>query len=489
MKVTAKGFQTFEQTGIVVDISRSFRVDVKLTIGTESQTVTVEANALAVQSDSNVVSTLINGQQITEMRHQRPQRGFGLPLSAWASAAICRTANAPTSVGASFTISFNGLSQAHNIWMIDGGEAYDRGSGGKMSMMPSQDAIGEFQVLASELSSGLRHLFRRHHQPCRIKSGTQKFHGELWEFDRNDALDAHNYFDKNTGQKKAKPELRYNIYGCNAGGPLFIPHVYNSEKKKTFFFLNEEWRKEIQGSSPNPINSIPSSDLVTSATTFNFAVPAFNNKDQIGAGVGKQIFVPLTSDPVFNAKLTAAGIALPTLNPDGTENYVAFPNNTIPGSLLDANALLFNTLKNIPAADNSATDQLTPSAVKVPINVREDLFRIDHNINDKWSIFGHFIHDAVSQNYATVLWNNDNYPTVGSNFVNPSYSSVIKLTGALKPNVLLEAAFDYDGNKIVIAPVAEAGGSFVQPAGWNAGTYFTGQNQMNRLPNITLEHL
>ena len=270
--------------------------------------------------------------------------------------------------------------------------------------------------------------------------------------------------------------MRYNVYGGNVGGPLFIPHLYNSDRKKTFFFVNEEWRKEINGSSPSPINSIPSADLVTSASTFNYVLPAFNPTAQVAAGVGNQVFVPVTADPAFNAKLTAAG-----LTPGQP-----FPNNTIPGSLLDPNALLFNTLKDIPAATNAATDQLTPPAVKVPIDVREDLFRIDHNINDKWSLFGHFIHDSVSQNYATVLWNSDNYPTVGSNFVNPSYSSVIKLTGALKPNVLLEAAFNYDGNKIVIAPVAEAGGSFVQPSGWNAGSYFTGQNQMNRLPNFTL---
>jgi hypothetical protein len=92
----------------------------------------------------------------------------------------------------------------------------------------------------------------------------------------------------------------------------------------------------------------------------------------------------------------------------------------------------------------------------------------------------------VSQNYATVLWNSDNYPTVGSNFGNPSYSSTIKLTGSLTPNLLLEAAFNYDGNKIGILPVAEGGGSFAIPAGWNAGNYFTGQNAMNRLPNFTL---
>jgi hypothetical protein len=474
MKVTAKGFETFEQKGIVVDISRTFKADIKLTIGQETQTVTVEADALAVQGDSNVVSTLINEQQITELatngRNVVALAALGLGVSG-----NLPDSNAPTSVGSNFAISFNGLNQAHNIWLVDGGEAYDRGSGGKMSVMPSQDALGEFQVLASNyppdygISSGGTISMS-------IKSGTQKFHGEAWEFDRNDALDAYPYFSKNGATVTPNPELRYNVFGANVGGPVFIPHVYNTSRKKTFFFYNEEWRREIQGNPPSPLDSIPAADLVTSPTTFNYAVPAFNNSKQVALPVGQQIFVPTTNDPTFNAKLTAAGLT------PGTP----FPNNTIPASLLDANALLFNTLKNIPAATNQTTDQVTPPGVKVPTFVREDLFRIDHNINDKWQLFGHFIHDAVSQNYATVLWNSDNYPTVGSNFGNPSYSSAIKLTGTLTPNVLIEAAFNYDGNKIVIAPVAEGGGTFAIPTGWNAGTYFTGQNKLNRLPNISL---
>ena len=84
--------------------------------------------------------------------------------------------------------------------------------------------------------------------------------------------------------------------------------------------------------------------------------------------------------------------------------------------------------------------------------MREDLFRIDHNINDKWQLLGHYIGDSVGQTYATSIWSGDNYPTVGSNFSNPSWSSVIKLTGSLTPNVLLEAAFNFDGNKISIQP-------------------------------------
>ena len=474
LKVSAKGFQSYEQKGVVVDISRTFRVDIKLTIGAETQTVTVEADALAVQGDSNVVSTLINEQQITELA-TNGRNVVGLASLGLGVSGNLPDSNAPTSVGSSFAISFNGLNQAHNIWLIDGGEAYDRGSGGKMSMMPSQDALGEFQVLASNyppdygISSGGT-------VSMSIKSGTQKFNGEAWEFDRNDALDAYPYFSKVNSPATPNPELRYNVFGANLGGPVFIPHVYNSSRKRTFFFYNEEWRREIQGNSPSPINSIPSADLITSAQTFNYVLPAFNPSTQVAAGVGHQIFVPTTSDPTFNAKLMAAG-----LTPGE-----AFPGNTIPASLLDSNALLFNTLKDIPAATNQSNDTLTPPAGKIPTYVREDLFRIDHNINDKWQLFGHFIHDAVSQNYATVLWNSDNYPTVGSNFGNPSYSSTIKLTGSLTPNVLLEAAFNYDGNKIAILPVAEGGGSFAIPTGWNAGNYFTGQNAMNRLPNFTL---
>ena len=474
LKVTAKGFQGYEQKGVVVDISRTFRVDIKLTIGAETQTVTVEADALAVQGDSNVVSTLINEQQITELatngRNVVALAALGLGVSG-----NLPDSNAPTSVGSSFAISFNGLNQAHNIWLIDGGEAYDRGSGGKMSMMPSQDALGEFQVLASNyppdygISSGGTISMS-------IKQGTQKFHGEAWEFARNDDFDAYPYFSKVNSPATPNPELRYNVFGANLGGPLFIPHIYNTSRKKTFFFYNEEWRREINGNSPSPINSIPSADLITSASNFTYVLPSFNNSAQVAQPVGKQVFVPTTNDPAFNAKLATAG-----LTPGQP-----FPGNMIPGSLLDPNSLLFNGTKNIPAATNQSTDQLTPAAGKIPTYVREDLFRVDHNINDKWSLFGHFIHDAVSQNYATVLWNGDNYPTVGSNFGNPSYSSTIKLTGSLTPNVLLEAAFNYDGNKIAILPVAEGGASFATPSGWSAGTYFQNQNALNRLPNISL---
>ncbi len=474
LKVATPGFQTFVQTGVVINTSAIVRVDVRLTVGAEATTVTVEANALAVQSDSNVISTLINEQQITELatngRNVVALAALGLGVSG-----NLPDSNMPTSVGSNFAISFNGLNQAHNIWLLDGGEAYDRGSGGKMSVMPSQDALAEFQVLASnyppdygQSSGGTISMS--------IKSGTSRFHGEAWEFARNDAFKAHNYFDNNNGQRAKLSELRYNVFGFNVGGPAFIPKIYNTEKKKTFFFYNEEWRRIIQGQSPSPINTVPQGDNPTSAQDFVYKVPAFNNSDQISAGVGNQLFVPQVSP---NSRIGQLLKGHPELVPGQP-----FPGNVIPGDLLDPNALLFNGMNNVPAASNP-NDTYTPTAGKLPTFVREDLFRIDHNINDKWQIFGHYLHDAVSQNYGTILWGSDTYPTVGSNFVNPSYMTVIKLTGTLTPNVLMEAAFNYDGNKIKISPVAAGGGSFLRPTGWNTGSYFDAKNNdLNRMPNF-----
>jgi hypothetical protein len=268
MKVAAKGFETYTRTGVTVNISATFRVDVALSVGSQATTVTVQAEALTVQADSNVVSTLISQQQIGEL----PMNGRNVIALATLATGVSGNLpdmESPFSVNANYAISFNGLNQAHNIWIVDGGEAYDRGSGGKMSVMPSQDALDEFQVLSSNYEPDYG-LASGGAVTMSLKSGTTRYHGEAWEFIRNDALDAHSYFDTNqsTGAVSPKPELRYNVFGANVGGPVFIPHLYNESKKKTFFFYNEEWRRMVNGVATNPVNVMPGADEVTTASSF-----------------------------------------------------------------------------------------------------------------------------------------------------------------------------------------------------------------------------
>ena len=202
LKVSMKGFQTFVAKGLELNVSQTLRHDVGLSVGSVSETVTVEANGLAVQTDSNVISTLISSEQIAKIATQNRNFAALAALGLGVSSALPDN-NTPTSVAANFTISVNGLRQSHNIWLIDGGEADDRGGAGGMSIMPSQDAISQFEMLSSNyppdygISSGATISLS-------LKSGTRNFHGSLWEFNRNTVYNANNYFSKQSNSPRQK---------------------------------------------------------------------------------------------------------------------------------------------------------------------------------------------------------------------------------------------------------------------------------------------
>jgi hypothetical protein len=442
MKVAAKGFESFARNGIVVNVSSTARADVKLTVGAEAETVTVEADALAVQADSNVVSSLISSEQISQIATENRNFAALAALGLGVSSAL-PDSNTPTSVAASFTISVNGLRQSHNIWLIDGGEADDRGGGGGMDIMPSQDAIAEFTMMTSNyppdygISSGAT-------MSLSLKSGTQKFHGELWEFNRTPAYDAKNPISQTL------TNIHYNIYGFNIGGPLYIPNVYNTSKQKTFFFWNEEWRKILAGAGTTNVPTLPNADRPTAGSDLTYVAPGFASSTAL--------VVPTVGDPAFNAQLAALG-----LTPGA-----AFPGNKIPHQLFDPNAVLYLNTGIIPRP--TTADGKTIANNANPIDVRDDVVRIDHKFNDKWTILGHYMHDTVNQGYALPFlgWAAASYNTVTSNLSNPANSAAIKLSGTMNPNLLVEASINYDGNIINITNSANAN----KPAGWSQQPFF-----------------
>ncbi len=324
LKATAKGFETYIQKDIVVDISATFRVDVKLTIGAENITVSVQADALTVQADSNEVSTLITSEDIsglaTENRNFSSLAALGLGVTN-----NLPDSNAVAAVSSSWAISFNGLSQAHNIWLIDGGESYDRGSGGKSALQPSQDALAEFNVLASNYPPDYG-IGTGGTVSMAIKSGTEKFHGTAWEENRNRDYNANYYFNKMNTPVSARPNTPYNIYGFNIGGPAMLNKNFNQSKSKTFFFWNEEWRK-TSGIGGTNSATIDPADTPTAGTPLNYVAPKFASSTALT--IPKNV-----GDP--HSKLAAYLAANPTLTPGGP-----FPNNTIPASLFDANGVLY----------------------------------------------------------------------------------------------------------------------------------------------------
>jgi len=448
LKISMKGFETYIQSGVVVNVSSTVRVDAKLTIGSEAQTVTVEANALVPQVDSNVVSSLISSEQISSIATQNRNFAALAALGLGVSSAL-PDSNVPTSVASNFNISVNGLRQSHNIWLIDGAEADDRGGAGGMNIMPSQDAIAEFNVMSSNyppdygISSGAT-------MSLSLKRGSQKYHGTLFEFNRTPAYNAKEPISR------TKTNAHYNIFGGNLGGPLYIPNVYNENRDKTFFFVNEEWRKILSGAGTTNSPTLPNADRPTAGQNLRYVAPGF--------APTTSIIVPVVGDPAFNAQLTSLG-----LTPGQP-----FPNNTIPYQLFDPNAVLFLSSGIVPKP--TTADDKAVANIANPIDVRDDIVRIDQKVNDKWNILGHFMHDKVSQGYGVPFlgWLSASYNTVTSTLSNPSYSAAIKLTGTLNPSLLVEASINYDGNVIDITNSALAN----KPSGWNAGTFFNNGSQL-----------
>jgi hypothetical protein len=459
IKVAAKGFEAYAQNGIVVTVSGTFRVDVKLTVGAESQTVTVEADALQVQADSNVVSTLISSEQISEIATENRNFAALAALGLGVSSAL-PDSNTPTSVASNFTISVNGLRESHNIWLIDGGEADDRGGAGGMDIMPAQDAIAEFNMMTSNyppdygISSGAT-------MSLSLKSGTQKFHGEGYDFYRTTAFDANSYFQKLHGGNRVP--THYQIPGFNIGGPLYIPKVYNENKDKTFFFWNEEWRS-ISASSSDNANAIDVGDIPKAGTNLAYVQPAY------ASGPSAQLLVPnvsLTSDYYLN-HLKPLGLVpdhcfTGATTYDAKGNPVCTGTQTIPSTLFDPNAVLYFNTGVIPSATAASGDKYITS-VATPIKVRDDVVRVDHNVTDKWHILGHYMHDSVTQDYAQPMlgWSSGSYRTITSSLSNPSNSAALKLSGTISSNMLVEASMNYDGN---IINITDSKNSNV-PSGW-----------------------
>src|SRR5262245_41089325 len=251
IKAEASGFKVSEQKDVNVQVGDRLRVDFQMTVGTSAETVTVEANAIAVQADSGELSNVITSQQVSQIAVNGRSIYQLAALTPGASSQINSYVNTP--VGGDANVAFNGLRQNHNIYLLDGGENDDRGGAGGMSIAPSTDAIAEFRALTSNYSADYG-LSSAATMTMALKSGTSTLHASAWEFNRNDAFDAKYFFSP-----KSTNKLRLNVFGFNVGGPVTFGKLYNPERKKTFFFYNMEWRRLIQG-SPNNGQTVPQPD-------------------------------------------------------------------------------------------------------------------------------------------------------------------------------------------------------------------------------------
>jgi len=468
VKAEATGFKAAERSNVVLQVGDRDRLDFQMQVGGTTETVTVESNPVKIQTDSGEVSQVITGQQISQIAvsgrsmYQLAALVPGASSMIGAGGMSAGVVNTP--VGGDSSVEFNGLRQNHNIYLLDGGEDDDRGGAGGMSIAPSSDAIAEFRTLTSNYSADYG-LSSAGTMTMVLKSGTKSFHASAWEFNRNDAFDARNYFNP-APQKVA--ELRLNVFGFNVGGPVTLGKIYNPERTRTFFFYNMEWRRLIQGGLTNQ------------------PVPPGT---QYGGNFGNTLInVPGTS--AVSASVLARNCPGDVL-PAGIVQGQAFPNNAIPSCMISPNAtaLLSEGLFPQPNAVDANGKPTFIGGNNSPTNLTEEVTRIDHNFNSKLSAFGHFVSEQVSQGFGVSQWSGANVPTVGDTFGNPSYSGVVHVTYTISPTLLNETAFNYNGNRINIVPFAGSGlKSLAIPSGYDAShsRLFSGPNNNSRIPNIDL---
>src|SRR5437870_2819043 len=350
--VTAQGFKKFEAKGVILRVGQKARTDIALQVGATSTEVTVEGAAVAqVETQSSDLTGTVTGKQITQL--ELNGRNF-TQLVTLTPGVSNQTGQDEGTVGVYGNVSYsmNGGRVEYNNWELDGGDNMDNGSNSTLNVYPSIDAIAEFKVLTSNYGA----QYGRNGSgtvEVETKSGTNRFHGDVYEFIRNDAFNSPAWF-----QSGVVPEYKKNDYGYTIGGPIYIPGHYNKEKQKTFFFWSEEWRKDLV---PGQTFNLPVPSLAERSGNFSDLCPG-PDCPTVGAD--------LTVFPQFAANQATAQ-ALLAMIPEPTG---AGASTCIPGDA--TNPCFFN------ASPAQKTDW------------REELIRVDHNFSDKIRATFRFIHDA-----------------------------------------------------------------------------------------------
>jgi hypothetical protein len=456
--VTAEvpGFKTEVRTGIALTVGRIQRVDFSLQVGQSTQRVTVAGNIPRVQTETAALSSVISGPQIQDL--DLNGRNF-TALALLVPGASPDNGLDTTDVGiyANLNMSFNGNRYEYNNWQVDGGANTDDTSGTTTNTFPSIDSIAEFRISTSNFGADMGRHAGANIQVV-TKSGTQQFHGDLYDYVRNDAFDANDWFANRQiappGGNAPKTPLTWNDYGFTLGGPVYIPGHYNTDKSKTFFFWSEEWRHYSEGTVIN--QSVPSLEMRQGN---------FSQCD--------------SSSPAFNA-VAASGCVLPREPSTGQ----LYPNDTVPVS--PPGLALLNAF--VPLPNDGVIGYVT--APRLPTTWREDSIRIDQNISEKTRVFGRYTQDAWDTIVTPSLWTSSIYGTSETNFLGPTKSAVLNITHTFKPSLLNEFVMNFTNDYWHLqqqAGPSSPAGSIDKPSNWSVSNLFPANSSNPMLPSISVQ--
>jgi hypothetical protein len=396
VSVASTGFQSYLAKNVVLNVAEKRGFNIQLKAGAADTTVTVEASAVAVDTESSAQGGTIDGQQIREL--ELSSRNFQELVTL--QPGVVNFMGDESGPGDT-ALSVNGARTTANNWTIDGADINDSGSNGTVINAPNIDAIQEFTLQRGNYDAGYGRSGGGQILVA-TKAGTSNFHGDAYEFLRNTALDSNEWFNKQTqianGDPNKNPVNHHNVYGFTIGGPFFIPKVYNTDRKKTFFFYSEEWRKI----------SSPGGDSMPAPT---------------------------------QAMLNGVVAGDFTSAPAGCATYDAASNTTtIAPSCYSKNSQVYlqNVFDKFPA--NSGNRYVF--AYSAQNNFRDDIVRVDHYFNEKVHFYARGMNDNMPVDNPEGLWAGSNYPGLVDTLVNsPGKNVVGNLTWAINPKVVNEFEF------------------------------------------------
>jgi hypothetical protein len=426
--ITAPGFKKFEAKRVILRVGEKVRVDTKLVVGGVTSEIVVEGSSVGkVETQSSELAGTITGEQISQL--ELNGRDF-TTLIKLVPGVSDQTGQDEGTVGPQGSVSYavNGGRTEFNNWEIDGGEVLDTGSNANINVYPNIDALEEVRVLTSTYGAQYGRNGSGTIQAV-TKSGTNQFHGDAFEFIRNAAFNAHNYFDL-PGQ--AKTYYNKNDFGYILGGPI--------KNDKLFFFWSQEFRREnVPYVYNNQTLYLP--DAAERSGNFNEDCPA------VGTPFVRTGVVPVITEKGMEVvSPNCPAYTSPGQDINNANYYLGFPNNTIPSSLMSP-ANTNPLMANVPFPNDGHTFVGTFPA---PISWHEEMIKIDDNVNSKFRANVRFIHDSWTQSFPISPWTDQttNVPAIGGTLQGPGVSLVTNLTATMSPKLLNEFVFSYGSNHL-----------------------------------------
>jgi hypothetical protein len=447
--VEIAGFKKVMQSRFVLNVSDKLAVNFTLEVGAVTETVSVEGNALQVDTQSATATGVISGLQLRELSLNSRNYAQLVLLVPGASDSgnadqIFPGATAPIGTNL-MTFQINGNRREENNWQVDGADNVDRGSNLTLLSFPSIDAISEFRVVrgvydaeSGRSAGGQVNVITR--------SGTSDIHGGVYEFFRNDHLNANSFFNNLLAVKR--PLLRYNDFGGTVGGPVWIPKIYE-QRNKTFFFVSEEARRIVTHS--NPTATVPYSGMTNGQFNHVVCTQWANSNGVAGPCTAYGTSIPSTSfDPIAAAYVKDIFSKFPTPNGATASNP-------------------FNDLATLANA----------------FNFREDMVKIDHVFSPKLTVNGKFLHDTNPTIEAGGLFTSMPVNGIANTSTHsPGHQYNIAATYTPSPKFLIDGGYRYSYGAILSQVTGAENFSQSPDIKTAIGNTLPFQNLLGRVPSI-----